>query len=247
MKSLLLCNGKVGLEIFLWLVEHYRDDIGLVVTIGTDEIKRAADSFGVNSLSVESKQDLLKSIRETQQTYDIGFLIWWPWIIEADLIRLPSHGFINTHPSLLPFNRGKHYNFWALVEQAPFGVSLHFVEAGVDCGDIIDQFPILYSWEDNGATLYQKASRAIIDLFKNNYPGIREGRFIRKPQDLTRGSFHLSNELEEASKIDLDAKYLARDLLNLLRARTFPGHPACWFEDNGKRYEVRIEIRRNLP
>ena len=234
MKNLLLCNGHVGLDIFLWLVDHYRDDIGLVITIGNDGIKQAAEDAGVSSLSVTTKHELHGAIRNSGQSYDLGFLIWWPWIIDAHLIGLPRHG-------------GKHYNFWALVEEAPFGVSLHFVEDGIDCGDVVAQLPILYDWEDNGATLHAAASRAMTDLFKDAYPRIREGSVSRKPQDLTRGSFHRSSELEGASRIDLDSRYLARDLLNLLRARTFPGHPACWFEDDGQTFEVRVEIRRKNP
>ncbi len=53
-----------------------------------------------------------------------------------------------------------------------------------------------------------------------------------------------SHELQPASRIDLDRQSSARQLLNLLRARTFPGYPACHFEDKGEMYEVRVDIRR---
>ena len=62
---------------------------------------------------------------------------------------------------------------------------------------------------------------------------------------MSKGSFHLAKELDRASYIELDKNYCARDLLNLVRARTFDGHPACSFkEKNGEEFEVRIEIRR---
>jgi methionyl-tRNA formyltransferase len=244
MKNLFLCDGQVGIEICRWLIEHYKEDIGLVVTISDNQIKHAVEEVGIDCISVSSAQQLLNQVHARGQTFDWGFLIWWPWIISKELIGLPKYGFINTHPSLLPYNRGKHPNFWALVEGSPFGVSLHFVDEGIDSGDIIAQIPIPYGWEDNGATLYKAAKRAMVDLFKKSYPDIRDRTFARTPQDLTSGSFHLSSELECASRIDLDAHYRARDLLNLLRARTFPGHPACWFQDDGQTYEVRVEIRK---
>lgn len=247
MKNLFLCNGDVGLEICQWLIGLHVEDIGLVVTTGDNSIKAAAEAASVPCLAIASEEQLLTAIRTSSQVYDWGFLSWWPGIISAELIGVPRHGFINTHPSLLPFNRGKHYNFWALVEQAPFGVSLHFVEDGIDCGDVVAQRPIHYGWEDNGGTLYEKAARAMVELFKETYPRIREGKIIRTPQDLAKGSFHLSNELEKASQINLEAHYVARDLLNLLRARTFPGHPACWFHDGGQTFEVRVEVRRRNP
>ncbi len=175
---------------------------------------------------------------------DIGVLAWWPKIIRRPLLAMPKQGFINTHPSLLPYNRGKHYNFWALVEQAPFGVSLHFVEEETDSGDIVTQANLPYDWGDNGATLYAKACHETVRLFKETYPIIRTLTIPRHKQDLSQGSFHYAWELEPASVIDLDQHYKARDLLNLIRARTFPGHPACWFSDAGSDYEVRIEIKR---
>jgi methionyl-tRNA formyltransferase len=177
--------------------------------------------------------------------YELGVLAWWPKIVKEPLLNLPENGFINFHPSFLPYNRGKHYNFWALVEQCPFGVSLHKVDAGIDTGDIVSQRSIDYNWEDNGETLYKKAQTEIVELFKLTYPSLRKGEIVCKTQDLTKGSFRLSSEIDKASEIKIDATYSARELFNLIRARTFTGHPSCWFEDNnGEKYEVRIQIKR---
>ena len=112
--------------------------------------------------------------------------------------------FINTHPSFLPYNRGKNYNFWALVEQVPFGATLHFVDEGIDSGDIIAQTHIPYGWEDNGGTLYKKAKNAIVSLFKEEYPSIRTLKFPRSKQNLDKGSFHNSEEMGVLSLIDLE-------------------------------------------
>jgi methionyl-tRNA formyltransferase len=175
---------------------------------------------------------------------DLAILAWWPYIIKGELISISRLGCLNFHPSYLPYNRGKHYNFWALVEGAPFGVTLNWVGDGVDCGDIAFQSRVETTWEDTGATLYHKAQQEIVRLFKESYPAIKGGNIPRVPQDLECGSFHFARELEEASRIALDKTYTARDLLNLLRARTFPPHPGAWFVDGGKKYEVRVEIKK---
>ena len=44
------------------------------------------------------------------------------------------------------------------------------------------------------------------------------------------------------SEIDLDKSYKAKDLFNLLRARTFIGKPGCWFFFKKSKYEIRIKI-----
>jgi len=171
-------------------------------------------------------------------------LAWWPYILTKKLMNIPKIGCLNFHPSYLPYNRGKHPNFWTLIENSPFGVSLHLINEKIDGGDIVFQKRIKKDWQDTGKTLHEKSKREIIDLFKKNYKKIINGRFPRKKQNLRKGSFHLAFEIDQASKIELNKKYPARDLLNILKARTYSGFPAAWFIDQGKKYEVTIEIKK---
>ena len=242
MKVLLLADQKVGYEIAQYLLANYPQDLVLVVTTDENEIFKTAQASDVPARVFESGEQLTEYLSDV--SIDLGVLAWWPHIIKPPLLDLPKLGFINTHPSLLPHNRGKHYNFWAIVEEAPFGVSIHCVDSGIDSGDIVTQKRIAYDWCDNGGSLYKKAQKEVVELFRETYPTLRSGQMQRRPQELRTGSLHKASELNPASRIDLDARYTGRDLLNRLRARTFEGHPGCWFEDGGERYEVRINIRR---
>jgi len=237
-------DDKVGLYCTQWLIENHRSDLTDIVTTSRNEIYHIAVRNGINAHIFKDEASYLRVCNDNLEMHDLGLLLWWPKIISPAIISTAKLGFINTHPSLLPFSRGKHYNFWALVEQSPFGVSLHQVEKAVDCGAIVAQQKITYTWEDTGETLYHKAIAAMKELFIETYPSIRELDFTSRVQDLSRGSFHLSSELEAASKIPLDTPMTARHLLNLMRARTFEGHPGCSFCDNGVEYEVRIKITK---
>lgn len=222
------------------LVLDSNDPAGLNPAITVDSgVKDSSVIFESNSLGDDQTREQLRAL-----DLDLIVLAWWPYILKPELIGIPRLGCLNFHPSLLPHNRGRHYNFWALVEGAPFGVTIHWVDAAVDCGDIAFQSRIATTWEDTGATLYYKAQEEIVRLFMEKFPEVKAGRIPRIPQDLALGSFHLARELEEASRIELDQAYSAGTLLNLIRARTFPPHPAAWFTDDGKRYEVRIEIKK---
>jgi methionyl-tRNA formyltransferase len=235
MKILLMADKKVGYEITKWLLDEYPEDVGLIVTTGMNEIMLSADRMGALCVTIPPP---------VYRYFDLGILAWWPEVIKEPLLSLPKYGWINTHPSLLPFNRGKNPNFWSIVEQAPYGVSIHVVDKGVDTGAVIAQKEIPYDWTDTGAALYEKAEEEMVQLFKETYPKLREHGFVAVDQDPKAGGFHKASELEPASRIDLDCLYFGRELLNKLRARTFPGHPSCYFEDEGVTYEVRIEIRR---
>ncbi len=245
----LAATGMVGLEVARFMAESGVRPAFIAYDPQADPAlnRRMIDACGLDSSLVFPAGQLKNpSVLERLQGLglDLVVLAWWPHIIKQPLISLPRLGCLNFHPSLLPRNRGKHYNFWSLVEESPFGVTLHFVTEGVDDGDIAFQAAIATTWEDTGKTLYLKAQEEIVALFKRSFPQILTGDIPRVEQQLWQGSFHKAAELEAASQIDLDRKYTARELLNLLRARTFLPHPAAWFVEGGQKYEVRVQINR---
>ena len=172
--------------------------------------------------------------------FDLGILCWWPYLINKDLINISNAGFINFHPSFLPFGRGKNPNFWAFIDKTPFGVTLHWVNDSIDGGDIAFQEEITMSWTDNGQTLYEKSLSSIVSLFEKNIHRILSNDIPKICQ--IGHKVRYAKELEPASEIKLDQSYKGADLLNLLRARTFNGHPGCWFTENGRKYRIKLII-----
>lgn len=240
---LLFADGDVGEACVAWLLTHYREDVGLIVVKANSPIEALAQEAGVASLTYHTNEQVFAHIDALGLELDLGLLLWWPHIIRPPLIGLPKNGFVNTHPSLLPYNRGKHYNFWSLVDDTPFGVTLHLIDEGIDTGPILTQIPLEKSWEDTGETLHKRAKAAMIDLVKSSYPAMSKGQFTPQPQATNTGSFRRSQELEGASLIALDTPTTPRDLLNRLRARTFTGYPGCRFEENGRTFEVTVSIK----
>jgi len=241
-KVAVFADQDVGLEVVRFLLENRREEVLLVVTTAQNEI------FDI-STKHQCKTVLSSEITELNagqiiEDIDFIFLAWWPRIVKKYIIDSAREGVINFHPSLLPYNRGKHYNFWTIVEDSPFGVTLHFVDEGVDTGDIIFQKKIQKSWEDTGETLYHKAKSEMLALFKESYEKILSGNFEKIKQEPGAGSMHYSKELDGACEIDLDKTYTARELLNIMRARTFTGKPGSFFYDNGIKYEINIAINQ---
>lgn len=174
---------------------------------------------------------------------NIGILAWWPYILKGKILDTPRLGWVNLHPSYLPYNRGKHPNFWCLAEGTPCGISIHFVDKGIDSGDIITQKRLDVGWEDTGETIYKRSRDAIVDLFKEHYFDIKNNRLTRTKQNLNNGTFHKSKDIDKVSLIDIDTNYRARDLLNIIRAKMFSQHPTAYFYDNNKKYSIKIIIK----
>ncbi|MCM5557657.1 formyltransferase family protein [Pleomorphomonas sp. JP5] len=244
MRNIFFVDAAVGLEVLRWIASNHADHVGLVVCTAQNDIHAfcLAERLPVTTMSEWTAQT--ENGLKVAGEFDFGFLIWWPSIVKESVLATAKSGFFNTHPSLLPHGRGKHPNFWAIVEETPFGVSIHQVTPGIDDGAVVGQRELPVTWEDTGETLYQRGLGAMIELFPNVYQSIVAGEHQLIEQEAGVGSFHLSKQLEPASRFDINAQYRARDLLNLIRARTFAPHPATSFVDNGSTYEVRISIKR---
>ena len=95
-------------------------------------------------------------------------------IIKKDLLKIPKIGILNRHNALLPKNRGRLTPFWVLYKQEKeTGVSIHFVEEGIDSGDIVVQKKYSVTPEDTFNSLvkknYELAPKALaeaIDILK---------------------------------------------------------------------------------
>jgi methionyl-tRNA formyltransferase len=99
-------------------------------------------------------------------------------IIKKDLLDIPKIGVLNRHNALLPKNRGRLTPFWVLYKNEQHtGVSIHFVEEGIDSGNIVVQkkFPITSkdTFTSIVKTNYKIAPKAMIEainiLEKGNY------------------------------------------------------------------------------
>jgi methionyl-tRNA formyltransferase len=62
------------------------------------------------------------------------------FIIKKDLLSVAPLGVLNRHNALLPKNRGRLTPFWVLYKkEKETGVSIHFVDEGIDSGPIVVQ------------------------------------------------------------------------------------------------------------
>lgn len=110
-------------------------------------------------------------------------------IIKKELLEIPRIGVINRHNALLPKNRGRLTPFWVLFKGEPeTGVSIHFVNEGIDSGDIIIQEKYTVAKHDT-----------FNSLVKKNYE-IAPKAMIAAIEKLERGDYsYISNSDELAT------------------------------------------------
>lgn len=240
-------NNRVGVEVLAWLREQGEELAALVVHPRDEgrhleELRAAAGLPDDRIWSAPELDDphVVEALAALEP--NLGLSVFFGYILRSSVLGLFPAGVVNLHPSYLPFNRGAHPNVWSLVEGTPAGTSLHYVDEGVDTGDVIARRQVEVEPVDTGKTLYRKLEAACVDLFRDTWPRLREGRVEGTPQAVEEGTVHRKADLESLDRIDLDRSYTGREMVNILRARTFPPYPGAFFVHEGRRVHVRLSL-----
>jgi folate-dependent phosphoribosylglycinamide formyltransferase PurN len=61
-------------------------------------------------------------------------------ILRKQLLDVPRLGVLNVHLGMLPEVRGMSTPEWSLLKRVPVGVTIHYVDAGIDTGPILQRF-----------------------------------------------------------------------------------------------------------
>jgi methionyl-tRNA formyltransferase len=125
---------------------------------------------------------------------EAGFIVSFGYrhIIKPDVLDLVDGRAINLHISYLPYNRGADPNLWAFVEGTPKGVTIHYLDEGLDTGDILaQQLADLGGPDETLRSSYEKLQAEMQSLFRDSWADFRAGRAPRVPQ-VGAGSVHRS-------------------------------------------------------
>lgn len=161
--------------------------------------------------------------------------------VPKEIINVPEKGIVNLHPSYLPYNRGSHPFIWPIIEDTVAGVSIHYMNEEIDEGPVIAKERVEMKPSDTAGELRERLMKRQFELFKENWDLIREGVRGEK-QDLSMGNVHYSSELEDVRKIELDEKVEAGKLIDKLRGLTYGDEKLAYFEEDGKRYYISVDI-----
>ncbi len=189
----------------------------------------------------------LAALRALNLDYIIG--VHFPYLVPPPVLELPRIGVLNLHPAYLPYNRGWHTVSWALLEGTAIGATLHFMDAGIDTGDIVHQKLLDVSPADTADSLYRRVKQLELEVFEEAWPLLVSGSYTRTAQPPNVGTTHKRDDLfrDDIQRIDLDQHIEAGDLLRRLRALTTNRvDEAAYFEINGKRYRVQVRVHEEL-
>lgn len=254
MRVLFMGNNRLAVQVLDWLGDR-NDEIVAAVVHPEQERKQGPalmSTLGRLTDRVYTADQLEdRAVRQTILDLEpqIGLSILFGYILSGTFIRRFPSGVINLHLAYLPYNRGAYPNIWSIVEDHPAGVSLHYLDEGIDTGDIIARREVEVKPVDTGKTLYRKLEQAGLALFQHEWPSIVAGDVTCRPQPTKEGTYHDTNDVASIDEIDLDQSYRAGDLIDRIRALTFRPHPGAYFQANGKKVFLWLELieEEDLP
>jgi methionyl-tRNA formyltransferase len=154
-------------------------------------------------------------------------------IFRKKIFELPEKGTINCHAGKLPFYRGRNILNWALInDEKDFGITVHYIDEGIDTGDIIEQHIFEITDEDTYKTLLDKAIEKCPIVLHKVIKKIFSGESKRIPQKYIhkRGMYCSQRKIGDEN---LDWNQQSRDVFNFIRAISHPGPRArCMHEEN---------------
>jgi len=100
-------------------------------------------------------------------------------ILRTPVFEIPRLGVLNVHLGLVPDYRGNSTVEWSVLEGADVGVTLHFIDAGIDTGPVIAQRTVPVQEGDDFAKLSRRVGDAGIDLLVSCLEGLVGGESIR--------------------------------------------------------------------
>lgn len=165
-------------------------------------------------------------------------------IFKTTMINLPPLKTINCHAGKLPFYRGRNILNWALInDEKEFGITVHYVDEGIDTGDIIlqDTYPI--TDDDDYGTLLDKAYSGCADILYRAIKLIQAGKATRTPQaTIDPVGFYCGMRTVGDEIINWNQS--SRRIFNFVRAVTRPAVGATTYL-NGS--EVKIYRVKMIP
>jgi len=209
-------------------------------------VRRLAEEHGLPVFAPERLDaDWVKRLRAWQP--DFLFSFYYRRLLPAAVLETARRGALNLHGSLLPRYRGRSPVNWVLINgERETGVTLHYMVARADAGDIVGQRRVPIADDDTEYSLYGKQTAAATELLREMYPRLCAGTAPRIPQDHTRATYCGGRRAADGV---IDWTRSAREIYDLVRAVTHP-YPGAFTGWRGRQlliWAAQIEASDGHP
>lgn len=187
------------------------------------QLKSIAESGNIPVISSENINsfEFLSLLKKFE--CDIYVSMSFNQIFTESLFKAPPLGAINCHAGKLPFYRGRNVLNWALInDEKSFGITVHYIDSGIDTGDIISQAAYPINDSDTYKTLLEVAHKECAVVLMEALDKIRLANFSPIKQDQIHPlGFYCS--MRKLGDERINWRLSSREIFNFIRAISSPG------------------------
>ena len=236
MNILFMGGHELGAKTLEHLINNNVNVVGVVVSKNDNDwyrgVDEVADKFNLNLYEEKNinDQNFLNKIKSLN--LDLIVCVNFDQILKKDIINLPTIGCINTHASLLPKYRGRAPLNWAMINGEEYsGVTVHFIDEGIDTGDIILQEKIKIDEDYYICDLLNKVKNIYPKIVLDSIKSLECNNLNLIKPDLSKG-FYVNKRNKDDGKIDFSKP--SKDIMNFIKAISKP-YPGAFLYHNNKK------------
>lgn len=160
-----------------------------IYSVANSFLSRELDSKHIGYDVIPSKKELIAELLELQ--FDVLVSNGCPYILPISRLKKGNMLFVNVHPSLLPDLKGKNPINGAVLFNRKHGVTCHYMDDGIDTGDIIQQIEIPITEDINLDLLYKISFLAEGEVFEQ---ALHKGFVVQGTNKYDEESIYYSRE-----------------------------------------------------
>jgi methionyl-tRNA formyltransferase len=226
-------------------------DVAVVVTYPKDadrwwdaSVHEQAERLGYPVLTTAEERRVL------DYPVDYVLSVYYPNILDSELLSHPREAALNLHQAELPRYRGSNVFSHSIMNARAddywrHGTTMHLMVESVDAGPIIDRRFVNITPDDTARSLYERTRAASVELFEETLPAIVAGtvREQATPQEefdgpryyYSKASLDGLKEIPPEALADPDR---AVELYDRIRALDFPPHEPAYTVLGGERVSL---------
>jgi len=210
-------------------------------------LKEWAKKLSVDFLPIEkvNREQSIKMLKKYGA--DLFISMSFNQILKKEILQVAPLGFINCHAGKLPFYRGRNILNWVLInDEKEYGVTVHYVDEGIDTGDIIEQAVDAISDHDNYAMLLNRATQLCAEVLFKAVSKIEKGTVTREKQiEKHTVGFYCGYRREGDEWIDWN--WSSRRIFNFIRSISKPAPCARTLYDGVQVMVEHAEMIETAP
>ena len=212
-----------------------------------ETLKNYATQYKIDYLEHENinSPDFISNLKK----YDCNLFVSMSFnqIFKNELINFTKYKIINCHAGKLPYYRGNNVLNWVLInDEKEFGITVHYVDEGIDTGDIILQRSYKISDQDNYKTLLERAYLECANILydtvlmfkKDNVKAFKQIKL--HPKGFYCPKRKICDEI-------LNWNQTSREVFNFVRAICTPGPSARAYLNNKEMKINKVEFIEDAP